>query len=194
MGTKRVFVGTKMIVDGQKRLACPIWVTMYPMRTTPKLRRNMKIAGLTLSLLLAALWIGSEWFQVECLRGPDVTIYRVTKGVFCIFHTTMDLGPPYYNPTGLSFDKRDDMFIIPSFIWKFHFNSSPTTSVLMIPLWSPLFIVVACTGLIWWRDRVMTRWEISGCCKKCGYDRRGLDATTKCPECGELGTAQGTKA
>ena len=49
-----------------------------------------------------------------------------------------------------------------------------------------------CVGFLCWRLRRDIRpllRRLRGVCTACGYDRRGLSATSVCPECGTAGKA-----
>jgi hypothetical protein len=47
----------------------------------------------------------------------------------------------------------------------------------------PVALTLIPAALLWYADR---RRSGPHACKKCGYDRRGLAADTKCPECGTV--------
>jgi hypothetical protein len=47
----------------------------------------------------------------------------------------------------------------------------------------PLALTLIPAGLLWYADRRRLR---PGLCGGCGYDRRGLAADAKCPECGTV--------
>ncbi len=51
---------------------------------------------------------------------------------------------------------------------------------LYLPLWMPIPVLLAVSGLLYWRDRRRSR---RGCCPACGYDLTG-NTTGVCPECG----------
>jgi hypothetical protein len=51
---------------------------------------------------------------------------------------------------------------------------------LAVPLWLPWLAVA---GFTVWRRRA-DRLIVPQACNTCGYDRRGLAADAKCPECG----------
>jgi hypothetical protein len=52
-----------------------------------------------------------------------------------------------------------------------------------VPLWIPAIVLGAWAGLLWRRELwPRAEWR----CAKCGYDRRGLVADAKCPECGTV--------
>ena len=68
--------------------------------------------------------------------------------------------------------------------WWPRFSRPPWGGIsLVLPLWLPVTIlgvaVTAWTGLA-----LRSRRRIRGACPKCHYDRRGLPAGAKCPECG----------
>jgi hypothetical protein len=54
-----------------------------------------------------------------------------------------------------------------------------------VSLMYPVILTVIPVGLLWWADRRCVR---PGRCSGCGYDRRGLAAGAKCPECGTVRT------
>jgi hypothetical protein len=54
-----------------------------------------------------------------------------------------------------------------------------------IPLWLPFAMVALPAAMGWRRSLERHRWaRFVHACKGCGYDRRGLSAEVKCPECG----------
>jgi hypothetical protein len=56
------------------------------------------------------------------------------------------------------------------------------------PLW-PLLIAALPPAWILWRPDLHAWREVRrACCAKCGYDRRGLAAGARCPECGTVPT------
>jgi predicted Zn-ribbon and HTH transcriptional regulator len=50
-----------------------------------------------------------------------------------------------------------------------------------ISLLYPVILTSISAALLWYADR--RRFKL-GSCSTCGYDRRGLPADAKCPECG----------
>jgi hypothetical protein len=54
----------------------------------------------------------------------------------------------------------------------------------LIPLWPPFVCFGALAAVLWVRDKRAARAELVGHCSSCGYDRRGLESATACPECG----------
>jgi hypothetical protein len=55
-----------------------------------------------------------------------------------------------------------------------------------LPLWIPLLLCGVPAGCSWRRVILKRRWQRAGLCPECGYDRRGLAADAKCPECGTV--------
>jgi hypothetical protein len=58
-----------------------------------------------------------------------------------------------------------------------------------IPAWLPPVLLLAVTAFAWRGSLRRARRRRAGCCAACNYDRRGLPATTACPECGTQGSA-----
>ena len=54
-----------------------------------------------------------------------------------------------------------------------------------VPLWMPLSAGVMASGAAYALGATARRRARRGACAKCGYDRVGLAAGAKCPECGE---------
>jgi hypothetical protein len=51
-----------------------------------------------------------------------------------------------------------------------------------VPMYLPLLLLMAGTGLLWWRNRPSVRRARLGQCPGCGYDLAG--SPRRCPECG----------
>lgn len=65
-------------------------------------------------------------------------------------------------------------------IWERRGRSSLTAGVTLL---YPFLLTAVPAGLLWYTDR--RRFGVHAC-QKCGYDRRGLAADAKCPECGAV--------
>jgi hypothetical protein len=70
--------------------------------------------------------------------------------------------------------------------WARPFCKAGAAWAVSIPLWMPCCAVGLPTALCWWRSRRTARLTRNGCCLKCSYDRGGLAADAKCPECGTV--------
>lgn len=65
-------------------------------------------------------------------------------------------------------------------------GSPPCSRALFVPIWIPLFAAGLPSGMLW-RAELRRRSRLSlGRCASCGYDRRGIAANAKCPECGTV--------
>lgn len=61
-------------------------------------------------------------------------------------------------------------------------------SLVVVPFWLPISLTAVPAGLLWESGRRRRRRSRVGMCVRCGYDRRGLAADAKCPECGTIPT------
>jgi hypothetical protein len=59
---------------------------------------------------------------------------------------------------------------------------------IFIPLWIPTVVSAIVTALGWRLDTLARRRARLNLCPKCNYDRAGLAADAKCPECGSTAT------
>lgn len=63
--------------------------------------------------------------------------------------------------------------------------TKPTYHTGAMPLWLPTLTLAVPVALMWRSDWLLVaRRRRAGACTACGYDRRGLDRTAACPECG----------
>ena len=69
--------------------------------------------------------------------------------------------------------------------WKPEWGKPGATVYASVPLWMPFAAMVLPAGALWRRDIREAR-RARGGCASCGYDRRGLAADAKCPECGTV--------
>jgi hypothetical protein len=76
-------------------------------------------------------------------------------------------------------------------VWWLRFQTVGTpvfNRMVTVPLWMPLLLAGAPTALLWRPHLRIRRRMRLGHCPGCGYDRRGLAAEIKCPECAMLPT------
>jgi hypothetical protein len=124
-------------------------------------------------------WASPRGWMVLLFRGG---LYIDTRpGVLC------DIGPDGWTLVPL------DQGLSPR-IWSLRPFSlpapSPTPAYLFIPLWIPGAAVLALTFVAWRRDDLARGREGRHLCPKCHYDRTGLAASAKCPECGAAPAAR----
>jgi hypothetical protein len=65
----------------------------------------------------------------------------------------------------------------------FEWTWNPTQRFAGVSLVYPTALASVAAAVLWYRHR---RAFGPGRCRKCGYDRRGLSADAKCPECGTV--------
>jgi hypothetical protein len=97
---------------------------------------------------------------------------------------------------------RPSAYSVHRWWWEFHTLSFQNASVdfgdqvmdigngemIGVPLWALVSVVLLPAALLWGADVRLARRRRGGLCLSCGYDRRGLAADAKCPECGTVPT------
>lgn len=142
-------------------------------------------AGVCLSTLLLATWIGTHWVYAAVIAAPPLRDIEGDPG-----SSGLEIGggalvirvqtPPYdwvewrfYRGVIEPAQRGMRSALIP----KYHYGG------LWIPLWLPLVLVAGLTG------RAGRLARPKGCCRRCGYELTG-NTTGLCPECGAAaGTA-----
>lgn len=161
-------------------------------------RRVLKWLGLAMLFLLATAWgLSIPWMWRIQWDGPVYTpqvravgsstlapwagsvaqrqrwIALQHGGLVVQAQTTSWVRPP-----GLACElARSSQFVWRRWIWP-----RRTWLYTFIPLWIPLVLVAAATGLLWWLDRP-PRCGVPSCVV-CGYDLTG-NVSGACPECGQ---------
>jgi len=166
-----------------------------------RLRGTCKWGGVTLCVLLCALWLASGWWQIGVLRigteGPSLTLGYLGAGTeagsifVCNFSTPDQLDHPWLHwhfycsrrVTPTPPHTYGAPIAPPAWTWRF----SGTSGRYQFPLWLPFLLIGLPTGYLFWSDH--RRRMRAGCCEKCGYDLTG-NTTGRCPECG--GPADGS--
>ncbi len=150
-------------------------------------RRVCKWGGITVCVMLFAMWLVSGWWQfgysffsyprvtwcwVQCSAG------RINCGwYFRLPNVASTASGSYWRlhplPTSDGFWE-----------WPLRVSSLLTWSAdrvtCSIPIWLPFLVIALPTGRLLWPD---FRRKKPGCCTKCGYDLTGNVSGT-CPECG----------
>lgn len=156
-------------------------------RQRDRVRRAVKWGWAILTGALLAAWIGTVWWDhTWCvsgisLRGAFVT---VSSGRLDVGRTDDFVWPLSDPPSGYVAIAPEPV----GFKWWFHWHDDSTARYLGIPLWALAAILLAVTILAWRRDGRVGR-QRPPLCIKCGYDRTGIGATSRCPECGEAASA-----
>ena len=163
----------------EKRQDQPRWRFRLP--RLPRLRAVMKWSGVTLCVLIFALWLVSG-FRVVVLakwNGRCLIQCSASAGVlWCAFRD---------NPYGRSPDPAEFAYWFafprkePGWTWPIRPAVWATGG--FTPLYLPFLLIALPTGFLFYSDRKVR----SGLCAVCRYDLRGLpETTTRCPECGSM--------
>ncbi len=138
-----------------------------------KLRKIVKWTALATAAALLLCWIASNRYGA-IIRAGSWNISS-ERGAVSLVRTTVD---------------KDWLFLVREvdhlpFSWSSEFYRYGGTSrlswALTIPWWCPLLAASGVAFVAWKLDRTATLRARNDCCKKCGYDMRGLKV---CPECG----------
>jgi hypothetical protein len=161
------------------------------MKPHPRIRNATKwVATVAASLLATGVLIsffrdfGVRWYMdnmVDCMiRDGQVQWFE-------------GFGPCPYGRS-IEWERRRPFFfmgdrsILPR--W-YHFGSGITVTV---PLWLPLAASIAFAVWLWRLDVLARRHARLNLCPKCNYDRAGIAADAKCPECGAIPTSRGFRS
>jgi hypothetical protein len=137
-------------------------------------RRTIKWGGLALCLLIAGVWVRSEcapamYVTSTCVCEWDLGAIRLLPGPqvnrFRGYLPLVRMGTPLPRA------------------WCWFYRAAPNWLVI-VPLWLPLAPTLLATAAAWRLDALARRRARAGLCPKCHYDRAGIAADAKCPECG----------
>lgn len=149
-----------------------------PRRRLPRFRatcrKTIKWGGLVLALLLAGVWVRSE-FVVDAYFAEEWQV-RAGRGAAGFGWTPLgDFGLGYQSVPIPSGYRR---------YWWWSYQTGSWGRGLQLPIWMPLSLTLIATAAAWRLDVLARRRERVGFCPKCGYDRAGLGGAAVCPECG----------
>jgi hypothetical protein len=150
------------------------------MKPQPRIRKTIKWGGAVVTVLLAVVWIGSGW-GYAC-EGVSPVVF-VDRGAVIVTGT-----PETMNGGALvSRGRRWPSWGAHRFglYWRISNDSSRWVQTVIVPLW-PFVAGIAVASLAAWffdagAGRARARLNL---CPKCNYDRAGITADAKCPECG----------
>ncbi len=167
-----------------------------------RLRGITKWGGVTLCVLLFALWLVSGWYCGEVQRVRSVTTptggtspvadrtLRIDSGVLIVQYFADDAGKGPQREWRFTCQRSVDQFTkAPAPVrwsWWLWFKKVDLWGMMMvlIPLWHPFLLIALPTGWLFWSDHRRRNRGGAGCCEKCGYALTG-NTTGRCPECGE---------
>jgi hypothetical protein len=150
------------------------------MKPHPRIRKTIKWGGAAVTLLLVVVWI-SSWAYHPCLYlRPGAAVSLAVGGIEIYWDDTFRTGIQ----AGL-FESRRAILAAGHRRWfRGLWDVDPTSGFILVPLWpfSALSAMLTCAA--WRLDALARRRARLNLCPKCHYDRTGLAADAKCPECG----------
>ncbi len=142
-----------------------------------------KWSGVTLCVLLFALWLASGWNFMRFLWYSERWAYVIdvhNGGCLVAIPSAAVKAWADDDQSGLSIEGR-----VFGWDWKyFHFEKYGSGAQWIgFPLWLPFLLIALPTGFLFWSDHRRRMHGGVGCCAKCGYSLTG-NTSGKCPECG----------
>jgi hypothetical protein len=148
------------------------------MQSLPRTTQFLKWTLTLICVVLSFAWMLSDVY-VFILNGPQGAQASITGGQLCLSLDTPPLLESEQPKTGIQEYYSE-------YRWGFEVVWRSAVKAFYVPMW---FIITAFAGFsgYWWRREYKVRRARShGACHGCGYDRRGILATAKCPECGAV--------
>lgn len=145
-------------------------------------RRTARLAT-ALLILTAALWTASGRWYVWGIT-QSYALHLGHGGVAVVV-----IGSEPQVSRGWTFSKTSEYRLDFGASWLAARSTSGPASTalpyLRLPIW-PLVLALAALCALIWKHRLTHLHRIRrGACLACGYDRRGTDARSPCPECGQ---------
>jgi hypothetical protein len=158
---------------------------MKPHPRPPIIRKTIKWGGAAVTLLLVVVWIGSAWWDLEfaaprqgfvALRHGRIEVFGMDPRLVWEGNTVGDSGPG----VTLAGPEPD------RYTWWGSWKLDSLGWRLVVPLWllaaAALGVAIAASA----PELLARRRARLNLCPSCHYDRAGLAAGAKCPECGML--------
>ncbi len=146
--------------------------------TRTQVRLGVKWGGAILAAVFIGLLVHSRWATIGW-SFPNGLSFGIEGGGLGIAGGSLPQGfsPP---PPGLIYLQNDA-----SFKWWFDWGSYSMRWYFSVPLWILILLSALSASWAWRREVLERRRNNVGLCCGCGYDRRGIEAGAKCPECGK---------
>jgi hypothetical protein len=139
-------------------------------------RRVVRWGGVAAAAVLPVVWWASLYRGVTFVDAPRAWCTGVGRGVFRV---ASDPALGNWPGPAWSTGNNSPRGPLPVILMPEIKNLAPGWRI-DIPLWMPWLCIAGFTA---WRFRA-DRVKPPHLCRRCGYDRRGLDAAAACPECG----------
>jgi hypothetical protein len=153
------------------------------MKPHPRIRKAIKWGGAAVTVLLVVVWIGSGWYSPLIAdkrfnpSGGGYTSNAMSVSEGCVM-VTFAQGGEFKN-------------VIFDFSWRpaklryrFVVKRFGHGWCVVVPVWAPTAVCLVACVTAWRLDTLASRRARLNLCPKCHYDRAGLAAGAKCPECG----------
>jgi hypothetical protein len=149
----------------------------------PRIRKTIEWGGAAVTVLLLVVWVASGWFMYVWVTPRCLCVFLGRGAVG--YGRVARLAPGDYADTLPADIERANRR------WQ-HFQMLGRPSVfnnytgpeVVCPVWIPAAAMASITLLAWRLDALARRRARTTHCPKCGYDRAGIAAEAKCPECG----------
>jgi hypothetical protein len=155
------------------------------MKPHPRIRKTIKWGGAAAILLLLVVWLGSGWGRL-LWQTQGWWRFVVARGRIVVTHSD-----PAVNKSSPQVDFGAGEF---RWEWRYFRTSAGGGWAVALPLWWPLPFLAVGTAAAWRLDTVARRRVRLNLCPKCNYDRAGIAADAKCPECGAMPGGNGLPA
>jgi hypothetical protein len=150
------------------------------MKPHPRIRKTIKWGGAAVTLLLVVVWIASCGYHPGIYIRPGAVVSLAVGGIDIYWddHFRSGIQPALFEGRRLTFATgRVRAF-------RGSWEVSSTFGLVLIPLWPLIALGCVSTGVAWRLDALARRRARLNLCPKCHYDRAGIAADAKCPECG----------
>lgn len=159
------------------------------MKPHPRIRKTIKWGGAAVTVLLVAASIGSGWYEM-CFMGKGWWVfvgsgrigYHRTSDSWVAAPSVASLDYPFPTNEGLTLSR----LAYPRFYWQTNVGSGIAARWVAVPMWPLCLLALGAAGFAWRLDTLARRRTRLNLCPKCTYDRTGLAANARCPECGTL--------
>jgi hypothetical protein len=155
------------------------------MKPHPRIRKTIKWGGAAVTLLLVVVWIASGWWHIDWI-GTRVSC-GLGQGCAYVGHHR-SYPDEWRGPSAGAWYRAPRWMLAPSSnLVADNVDPKPYRNFI-VPLWMFAIPTLAATWRAWHLDMLARRARLNHC-RACNYDRAGIAADAKCPECGALPTA-----
>jgi hypothetical protein len=145
------------------------------MRPHPRIRKTIKWVGAAVTVLLVVVWIESWWLTYPLGSWGPRNHLAIELGIVEMerWSSTRYLEQDFIAILSPSFRSKDFGCVL-----------LREGAAVRFPLWFPALCIAIVTVAAWCLDELARRRAPLNLCPNCHYDRAGIAAGAKCPECG----------